>query len=180
MIEQTVKILRRNRFASGLAVGIIGVILFYISYTSLHNPCSFGGHVIRWMRGEWGGKQITDDLAKQLEQTKIDERLQSWAVKVMERFDGGDLKTLPYEAPWGPVVKLNAQDVPVWVTNQFRDNPDYEIIVESGRAESVLIDWNSHGIVIGNTNFYIKTSRWDGHYNVPVKAGVFVVWYDYK
>jgi hypothetical protein len=165
-----------------LFVGIIcGLGLLTLCFReSILGQRSFVAHAVRWLHGEWGGKQIVVDLATDLSHTSFVNRLQQWSIAVMQRYDKGQVQTYPYEAAWGPVVALRSNEVPDFIAQKWREQPDYEVCLLNRHPESILIDWYSHGIVIGDTNFDIKASRWDGHYYRTLQPGVFVVWYDPK
>jgi len=163
----------------GVAFTVVFISMLYFK-NRLQDRHSSWSHVLRWVNGEWGGKQIVDDLAADLSQSPFLNDVHSWSFDTIKRFNSGEIKCTPYSAPWDPVVELASNDVPSFVDTKWKDKPDYEVCLNRGRAESILIDWYSHGIVIGETNYDIRNSRWDGHYNVCVQPGVYVVWYDCK
>jgi len=172
----------QKKITIAVVVALCSFSLLSFVFIKLHfyDPRSPWGHTIRLFHGEWGGKQTVDDLADDLRQTSFVSNAQAWSIQTMQRFTEGKLITHAYSAPWSPVVALETNEIPDFIRNKWEGDLDYEICLSNGFAESFVIDWGSHGIVIGPTNFTIINSRWDGHYHVPVQPGVYVVWYDDK
>lgn len=127
-----------------------------------------------------GGEQVVDDLAYDLRDTDFIEKTRAFGAQAMERYNSNELVTVPCSAPWSPVVALATNDIPVFIKSRWAVVPDYEICLSNGIADKFVIDWGSHGIVIGTNAWEVKRSRWSGHYFVQLQPSVYIIWYDDK
>jgi hypothetical protein len=152
---------------AGVAILVIYGVLFgsFVIHAELERR-STSGHILRWLKGEYGDHQHVNDLAEDSKKAINPSELQQWAVNILKETQQTNAS---FEIP--------ANKVPANIRNLTSDGVPFEDAWYEASAPEpcILIEWGGPfghwGLCVGSQTFKIASTPDD--YYFEWKPGVY-------